>query len=71
LKARVSAAGGQRSQGSAPPSTGNRAFDSFVRDYGSTVSTTSFDRTFAFLAILSGVGLIPAWFLRKPEKTED
>jgi MFS family permease len=43
----------------------------FQRDYASNVLSTSFDRTFAFIAILSAIGVIPAFFLRKPEHTVD
>jgi MFS family permease len=41
----------------------------FGRTYASDALSTSFDRTFAFITILTLLGVIPAMFLRKPEKT--
>ena len=38
--------------------------------YGDNVVSLSFDRTFAFIAILSALGIIPAFFLKRPEKRE-
>ena len=40
----------------------------FSRNYASDALSTSFDRTFAFISILTILGVIPALFLRKPEK---
>jgi len=48
--------------------TGNPAFDAFVKGYGDDTLSIAFDRTFAFTAIITALGLIPAWFLRKPER---
>ncbi|MBV9100727.1 MAG: DHA2 family efflux MFS transporter permease subunit [Candidatus Dormibacteraeota bacterium] len=58
-------------QGSAgaPRSSGNAIYDGFVHTYAGNVMSTSFDRTFAFIAIITLVGLIPAFFLRKPERS--
>jgi MFS family permease len=42
---------------------------SFSRTYASDALSTSFDRTFAFISILTILGVIPALFLRRPEKT--
>ena len=39
----------------------------FVHAYANSILAKAFDRTFAFIAILTVFGLIPAWFLRKPE----
>jgi hypothetical protein len=40
----------------------------FVKSYADSVLSDSFDRTFAFIAIITAIGVIPALFLRKPEK---
>ncbi|MEA2637008.1 MAG: hypothetical protein QOE18_65, partial [Chloroflexota bacterium] len=42
---------------------------SFSRNYAAGALSDSFDRTFAFIAILTVLGVIPALFLRRPEKT--
>jgi EmrB/QacA subfamily drug resistance transporter len=66
LRPRVAASSqNQRSQ-AAPPSTGDPAVDTFVRGFGDDALTIAFDRTFAFTAIVSAFGLIPAFFLRRP-----
>jgi len=49
--------------------TGVAAVDAFTKTYADNVLSTAFDRVFAFTAILSIIGVIPALFLRKPEKT--
>jgi len=54
--------------GAAPASSGNATLDSFVAGYAGRVLSTSFDRTFAFIAVLTIIGVIPALFLKKPEK---
>ncbi len=41
---------------------------SFSHNYASQALSTSFDRTFVFIAILTILGVIPAFFLRRPEK---
>ena len=41
----------------------------FGQTYASDALSTSFDRTFAFITILTLLGVIPALFLRRPEKT--
>ncbi|MHB8489889.1 MAG: DHA2 family efflux MFS transporter permease subunit [Candidatus Dormibacteria bacterium] len=41
----------------------------FGRTYASDALSTSFDRTFAFITILTLLGVIPALFLRRPDKT--
>jgi MFS family permease len=41
----------------------------FGRTYAADALSTSFDRTFAFITILTLLGVIPALFLRKPEKS--
>jgi len=68
LASRLATRGDQRSSGVSPPGSGNQAYDIFVRNYGSTATTVSFDRTFAFIAVLSAIGLVPAWFLRRPNR---
>ncbi len=41
---------------------------SFSRTYAADALSTSFDRTFAFISILTILGVIPALFLRRPER---
>jgi predicted MFS family arabinose efflux permease len=62
----VNVENGARAQ-SAPASS---PLTRFEKRYADDVLSTSFDRTFAFIAFLSAVGIIPAFFLRKPEKSE-
>jgi hypothetical protein len=40
----------------------------FSRQYAADALSTSFDRTFAFIAMLTILGVIPALFLRRPER---
>ncbi len=68
LRSEVSGSQLQGGTGSAPRSTGNATLDSFVHGYAGGVLSDSFDRTFAFVAMLTIVGVIPALFLRKPER---
>ena len=42
---------------------------SFNRNYAAGALSDSFDRTFAFIAVLTILGVIPALFLRRPEKS--
>ncbi len=49
--------------------TPSPAFNSFVKSYGDETLSIAFDRTFAFTVILTLVGIVPALFLRKPERT--
>ena len=59
----------QGSSTSQAKTTGVAAADTFTKRYADNVLSTSFDRVFAFTAILSIIGVIPALFLRKPEKS--
>jgi EmrB/QacA subfamily drug resistance transporter len=68
MRARAAAGSQNQSAQARPPSTGNAAFDAFAKSFGDTTLTIAFDRTFAFTAIVTALGLIPAWFLRKPER---
>jgi predicted MFS family arabinose efflux permease len=43
----------------------------FVKSYADNVLSDSFDRTFAFIAFITVIGVIPALFLRKPEKQQN
>jgi hypothetical protein len=56
--------------GGQPTTTGHVApvVADFSRTYASDALSTSFDRTFAFISILTILGVIPALFLRRPEK---
>ena len=53
----------------APKPSGNVLYDDFVHNYVGNVLSTSFDRTFAFIAIITIIGVIPALFLRRPDRT--
>ena len=58
-------------QGSSSPAgagTGIPALDAFAKTYVDSVMSTAFDRVFAFTAILAAIGIIPALFLRRPER---
>jgi MFS family permease len=68
LQRRISASSAQESAGSTQPSTGNAVLDSFNRSYAGGVFSDAFDRTFVLIAFLSAVGIIPAFFLRRPER---
>ncbi len=56
--------------GGQPSTTGHVApvVAAFSRTYASDALSDSFDRTFAFISILTILGVIPALFLRRPEK---
>ena len=49
-------------------STSAQARPPFIKAFGDDVLSTSFDRTFAFIAIITLIGVIPAFFLKKPDK---
>jgi EmrB/QacA subfamily drug resistance transporter len=49
--------------------TGSPAFDAFTKGYGDSTLSIAFDRTFAFTAIVTALGVFPALFLRKPERS--
>jgi hypothetical protein len=53
---------------SASSSSSIPALGAFAKSYADKVSSTAFDRVFAFTVILTIIGMIPAFFLRKPEK---
>jgi MFS family permease len=50
--------------------SGNPVYDSFVRSYVDDTLSTSFDRAFAFIAIITLIGIVPALFLRRPASTQ-
>ena len=50
-----------------PTSTGRPELDGFLKSYVNDATSIAFDRTFLFLAIIAALGIIPAWFLRKPD----
>ena len=56
-----------RGQASGPSSTGNPTYDAFVTAYRDDSASITFDRTFGFVALVAALGLIPAWFLRRPD----
>jgi hypothetical protein len=59
----------QGSSTSSGPQTGIPELDAFAKSYADQVSSNAFDRVFALTGILAAIGIIPALFLRKPEKT--
>ena len=58
----------QGSSTSSGPRTGIPAFDTFAKSYGDQVLSNAFDRVFALTGILAAIGIIPALFLRRPDK---
>jgi len=69
LRAQAAASSQNQRGEAAPPSTGDPAVDSFLKSFGDRALTIAFDRTFAFTAIITAFGFIPALFLRKPPKS--
>jgi EmrB/QacA subfamily drug resistance transporter len=70
VRAQASANSAGTSQSTQAPrvASGNPALDAFFVAYGNEVQSIAFDRTFAFISILSVVGFIPALFLKRPER---
>jgi EmrB/QacA subfamily drug resistance transporter len=68
LRSRVAASSAQESSGSTLPSTGSAVLDAFNHRYAGGVFSDAFDRTFVLIAILSAVAIIPAFFLKRPER---
>ncbi len=68
LQQGVVASSAQQSAGSTLPRTGNVTLDAFNRAYAGGVFSDAFDRTFVLIAILSAIGIIPAFFLKRPER---
>jgi EmrB/QacA subfamily drug resistance transporter len=71
LRQRLTASAAQESSGSIQPSTGNALLDSFNHRYAGGVFSDAFDRTFVLIAILSAIGIMPAFFLKRPERDAD
>ncbi len=68
LQQGIAASSAQESAGSTQPSTGNVVLDSFDHAYAGGVFSDAFDRTFVLIAILSALGIVPAFFLKRPER---
>jgi EmrB/QacA subfamily drug resistance transporter len=68
LRQKIGASAAQESSGSAQPATGNALLDSFNHQYAGNVFSDAFDRTFVLIAILSALGIVPAFFLKRPER---
>ncbi|MGH7722044.1 MAG: DHA2 family efflux MFS transporter permease subunit [Candidatus Dormibacteria bacterium] len=68
LERKIAASSAQESSGSTQPSTGNALLDSFNHRFAGGVFSDAFDRTFVLIAILSAIGVIPAFFLKRPER---
>ncbi len=68
LQQGVVASSAQQSAGSTLPSTGNVTLDAFNHAYAGSVFSDAFDRTFVLIAILSAIGIVPAFFLKRPER---
>ena len=68
LQQGIVASSAQQSAGSTLPSTGNATLDAFNHAYAGGVFSDAFDRTFVLIAILSAIGIIPAFFLKRPER---
>jgi EmrB/QacA subfamily drug resistance transporter len=68
LEQKIAASSAQESSGSSQPSTGNVVLDTFNRQYAGGVFSDAFDRTFVVIAVLSAIGIIPAFFLKRPDR---
>jgi EmrB/QacA subfamily drug resistance transporter len=68
LRQTIAASSAQESSGSTQPSTGNAVLDAFNHQYAGGVFSDAFDRTFVLVAILSALGIIPAFFLKRPDR---
>ena len=68
LQSRIASSSAQESSGSTQPRTGNAVLDAFNHSYAGGVFSDAFDRTFVLIAILSAIGIIPAFFLKRPER---
>jgi EmrB/QacA subfamily drug resistance transporter len=68
LRQKVGASAAQESSGSAQPATGIAVLDAFNHQYAGNVFSDAFDRTFVLIAILSALGIVPAFFLKRPER---
>ena len=68
LRQAIAASSAQESPGSTQPSTGNAVLDAFNHQYAGNVFSDAFDRTFVLVAILSALGIIPAFFLKRPDR---
>lgn len=68
LATRFANAGSQQGSGSSQPSTGVVVLDDFNRQYAGNVFSDAFDRTFVVIAVLSLIGILPAFFLRRPDR---
>lgn len=67
LQQKIASSSAQESSGSAQPSTGNTLLDAFNHQYAGNVFSEAFDRTFVVIAVLSFIGIFPAFFLKRPE----
>jgi len=65
LAARTS--GFSQGQAAQPPAGTDPRLAAFLRDHRDEVGSISFDRTFVFIGIVALLGLVPAWFLRRPD----
>jgi MFS family permease len=68
LRQRIAASSAQESAGSSQPTTGSPVLDAFNHQYAGGVFSDAFDRTFVLIAILSAIGILPAFFLKRPER---
>lgn len=71
LRARASAGNSANGANAGPPSTGRPELDAFLKSYASDATSIAFDNTFLLLAVVAALGIIPAWFLRKPDPQPD
>jgi len=67
LEQRLATSSAQQSSGSTQPSTGVAVLDAFNHQVAGNVFSDAFDRTFVVIAVLSFIGIFPAFFLRRPE----
>ena len=65
--AHASQSSGEGNAASRRVNTGDAEYDAFLTAYANRTTSIAFDRTFALLAVVAALGLIPAWFLRRPD----
>ena len=67
LAGAINSSSSSQASGSSQPSSGNATLDAFNHAYAGNVFRDAFDRTFVIVAILSSIGVIPAFFLNRPD----
>jgi EmrB/QacA subfamily drug resistance transporter len=66
IRARIASTPQSQRNQARPAATGDPNVDQLLKSFGDNTLSIAFDRTFAFTVIVTALGLIPAWFLRRP-----